>query len=140
MKSPSPHVSVSARVSPLFNFWMPEPVFMEFSMYLMAPEPISMAYFLNPSHQCVCLYVYPPIIARQRLDMQFPKEKTRNNRRIVQCIVFDAARVVSDKSLWVCLCIPLSLLDNSSVNTFPYQWRIVEGVAFLCDPWLSKIE
>jgi hypothetical protein len=26
----------------------------------MATEPISTAYFMNPSHQSVCLYVYPP--------------------------------------------------------------------------------
>jgi hypothetical protein len=36
--------------------------------YIMAPEPISMAYFINPTHQSVCLYVYPPIIARQQLS------------------------------------------------------------------------
>jgi hypothetical protein len=46
---------------------MPESVFMKLGMYIMAPEPISMAYFINPSHQSVCLYVYPPIIARERL-------------------------------------------------------------------------
>jgi hypothetical protein len=33
----------------------------------MAPEPISAVYFINP-HESVCLYVYPPIIARQWLD------------------------------------------------------------------------
>jgi hypothetical protein len=33
----------------------------------MTPEPISTAYFINPSHKSVCLYVYPLIIARQRL-------------------------------------------------------------------------
>jgi hypothetical protein len=27
----------------------------------MAPEPTSTAYFINPSHQNVCLYVYPPV-------------------------------------------------------------------------------
>jgi hypothetical protein len=27
-------------------------------MCVMATEPISMAYFINPSHQSVCLYVY----------------------------------------------------------------------------------
>jgi hypothetical protein len=37
-------------------------------MYIMAPEPISTAYFINPSHQSVCLYVYSPVVARQRLD------------------------------------------------------------------------
>jgi hypothetical protein len=33
----------------------------------MAPEPISTVYFINPSQQSVCLYVYPLIVARQRL-------------------------------------------------------------------------
>jgi hypothetical protein len=28
-------------------------------VYIMAPEPISMACFINPSRQSVCLYVYP---------------------------------------------------------------------------------
>jgi hypothetical protein len=36
-------------------------------MYITAPEPISTAYFVNPSHQSVCLYVYPLIVGRQRL-------------------------------------------------------------------------
>jgi hypothetical protein len=44
---------------------MPEPIFMKLGVYIMAPEPISMAYFINPSHQFV--YVYPPITARQQL-------------------------------------------------------------------------
>jgi hypothetical protein len=36
-------------------------------MYIMAPELISTAYFINPSHQSVCLYVYLLIVACQRL-------------------------------------------------------------------------
>jgi hypothetical protein len=40
---------------------------MEIGIYIMTPEPISTAYFINPSHQSVCLYVYPPTVARQRL-------------------------------------------------------------------------
>jgi hypothetical protein len=36
-------------------------------MHIITPEPISMAYLINPFHQSVCLYVYPQIIARQRL-------------------------------------------------------------------------
>jgi hypothetical protein len=55
-------VCVSRRI----NFWMLEPIFMKLGMYIMAHEPISTAYFLNPSYQSVCLYVYPPIVARQR--------------------------------------------------------------------------
>jgi hypothetical protein len=30
-----------------------------------------LAYFISPSHQSVCLYVYPPIVARQRLGKKF---------------------------------------------------------------------
>jgi hypothetical protein len=29
-------------------------------MYLIAPEPILKVYFVNPSYESVCLYVYPP--------------------------------------------------------------------------------
>jgi hypothetical protein len=43
------------------------PIFIKLGMCIMAPEPISAAYFINPSHQSLCLYVYPPIVARQRL-------------------------------------------------------------------------
>jgi hypothetical protein len=45
---------------------MPEQIFMKLGVYIMTPEPISSGYFINPSHHCVCLYVHPPIVARQR--------------------------------------------------------------------------
>jgi hypothetical protein len=51
---------------------LPEPIFMNLGMYIIAPEPISTAYFINLSHQSVCLYVYPFIIARQRLGKVNP--------------------------------------------------------------------
>jgi hypothetical protein len=35
--------------------------------HLRQAAPISAAYFINPSHQSVWLYVFPPIVARQRL-------------------------------------------------------------------------
>jgi hypothetical protein len=40
------------------NFWMAERNFMELGTCIMALKPISTAYFINPSHQSVC--VYPP--------------------------------------------------------------------------------
>jgi hypothetical protein len=43
----------------LIDFGMPGPIFMKFGMYIMAPESISVTYFINPSRQTVCLYVYP---------------------------------------------------------------------------------
>jgi hypothetical protein len=46
--------------------------------------------------------------------------------------------VVSKESLWVCLCISLSLLGNSSVHTFPRQRRIFGSVFFYAGHVLSK--
>jgi hypothetical protein len=43
-------------VSLAVSFWMLERIFIKFGMYIMAPEPISTAYLINPSHQSVCLY------------------------------------------------------------------------------------
>jgi hypothetical protein len=43
---------------------MPEPILMKLGT---APEPISTVYFINPSHQSVCLYAYTPIVAREWL-------------------------------------------------------------------------
>jgi hypothetical protein len=98
---------------------------MKLGLYIMAPEPISVAYFINPSHQSMCLCVsllgkgsvkfIPPFIARQRLSEHVPAAtNTCNNRRIVGCVC-----------LWVCVCIPLSLLGNNLVKTFPRQRTII---------------
>jgi hypothetical protein len=79
---------------------MAEPIFMKLGMYIMAPEPISTAYFINPSHQSVCLYVSPPIVARQRKGKKKGyrgNEYARNNRRIVGRVFFYAVCVVSRK-------------------------------------------
>jgi hypothetical protein len=55
---------------------MPEPIFMNLGMNIMEPEHISAAYFINPSHQSLCLLSLvgngsakcnPPFDARQRL-------------------------------------------------------------------------
>jgi hypothetical protein len=43
---------------------MPKPIFIKLDMYIMAPEPIPTSYFINPSHESVYLYVYPPISAK----------------------------------------------------------------------------
>jgi hypothetical protein len=51
---------------------MAEPIFMKLGMYIMAPEPISTAYFVNTSRLSVCLYVYPSFVARQRLGKNVP--------------------------------------------------------------------
>jgi hypothetical protein len=39
------------------NFRIPEQIFMKLGMYVIAPESISTAYFINSSNQSVCLHV-----------------------------------------------------------------------------------
>jgi hypothetical protein len=41
---------------------MSEPIFGVFGMYIMAHEPLSTAYFINPFHQSACLYVYHRVL------------------------------------------------------------------------------
>jgi hypothetical protein len=74
----------------------------------------------------------PPYDARKRLGKHVPAAtNTRNNRRIVGCVISYAVRVLSKESLWVSLCIPLLLLGNNTVKTFPRQRRIVRSVVFM---------
>jgi hypothetical protein len=47
---------------------MPEPIFMKFGFYIMAPEPIPAVYVVIPTNHSAWLYAYPPIVARQRLS------------------------------------------------------------------------
>jgi hypothetical protein len=51
--------------------WIPPPPppaleCLKLGMYTMAPKHTSTAYFINPSHQSVCLYI-TPIVARRQL-------------------------------------------------------------------------
>jgi hypothetical protein len=83
------------------NFWMPELIFMKLGMYIMAPEPIASVCFINPSHQsvCMCVCLYPLIVAGQRLGKNVTAAvNTHNSRRIVGCVFFCAVRVISKES------------------------------------------
>jgi hypothetical protein len=83
----------------------------------------------------LCLYVYPPIVARQRLGIYVTATtNTGNKRRISGGVVFYAMNVVSKESL----CNPVSLLGNGSLNTFPWQQSIVGGVVFYAVRVVSK--
>jgi hypothetical protein len=56
---------------PPIYFWIAEQFFMKLGAYITF-EPISTAYFLNPSPQFVCLYVYAAIVASQRFGKNIP--------------------------------------------------------------------
>jgi hypothetical protein len=58
---------------------------MKFGMYVLILDPISAAYFINPSHQSVCLYVYPPTVASQRFGKHDPASTKNCLRRRFLC-------------------------------------------------------
>jgi hypothetical protein len=93
------------------NFWIREPIFMKMCIYIMAPEPISTACFINPPISlCVCMWI-PPFIVRQRLGKHvLAATNICNNRKNVWCVTFYAVRILSNESLWVCLYTSLSFL------------------------------
>jgi hypothetical protein len=64
-----------------------------------------------------------PFVASQRFDKHVPAARNTHNSRIVGRL---------------CLCIPLSLVGNSSVKTFPRQRRVVGGVIFCAVCVVSK--
>jgi hypothetical protein len=59
---------------PPIKFRTPEPIFMYFGMYIMAPESISIAYFLNLTHQFVCLYVFYLSLLGNGLVIMLPRQ------------------------------------------------------------------
>jgi hypothetical protein len=61
------HDAVCVSVNPSINFWIPEPIFMKLCIYILTLELIWTAYFINPSHQSVCLYRICTPLSRQRL-------------------------------------------------------------------------
>jgi hypothetical protein len=46
---------------------MAKPIYVELGMYIIVAEPISIAYFINPFHQSVFVYVHPSTVSMQQL-------------------------------------------------------------------------
>jgi hypothetical protein len=90
---------------------------------------------MTPISLCVCMCI---LSSKGSVKRYRGNEYARKNGRIVGRIVFFAVRVVSKESLWVCVCIPLKLLGNGSVKTFPRQRRIVGGAVCYVVHFLSK--
>jgi hypothetical protein len=70
------------------NFWISESIFMELGTYINAPEPISTAYFLNPSR-------IHPSVARQRLGKSVTAE-TNTHATIEELFDVSYERKVDD--------------------------------------------
>jgi hypothetical protein len=120
------------------NFWMPESIFMKLGMYIYHGTWAHLNGVLHKSLPSVCASIcisllsllgngsvkcIPHFIARQWLGKHIT---AATNTRICWTLVS------------VGLCIPLSLLCNNSVKTFPRQRRIVGGVVFYAVRVVSK--
>jgi hypothetical protein len=97
---------------------------MKLGMHITAAGPISTAYFINPSHHTMCT---PPNVTRQRLGKCIPHFVTRQR---LGKHVSAAINIRNNRRILGRLCIPLSLLSNGSVKTFPPQRRNIWGVVF----------
>jgi hypothetical protein len=81
-------LSVSLCSPPPFNFRMPEPIFTKLGMYVMAPELISTAHFIN-------LYVYPSVFVWYLLCKNvMATTNTRNKIRIVGHFLCGPCRII----------------------------------------------
>jgi hypothetical protein len=61
----------------------------------MTPDPTSAVYFINPSHQSLCLFAYPLFVARQRLGKHVTiATNTHARKRIIGDAVSYTVRVV----------------------------------------------
>jgi hypothetical protein len=81
--------------TPLYNFWMPEQVFMKFGLYIMAPEPISNG-VLHKSLPSICVSTARSLLGNGLVKSYRGKEYTRN--RTVGRVVLYAVRVVPKES------------------------------------------
>jgi hypothetical protein len=72
------HHAVCVCDSPLINWRTPEPIFTKLGMYIMAPEPISMAYLINPSHQCVYMCISLSLLDNGLVKRYHGNEYTSN--------------------------------------------------------------
>jgi hypothetical protein len=104
--------------------------------------PISLCLYMCPSYRCQ---------AKARLNVSllsalgngsvnmFLRQGIQATREELLDSSFSMLSASYQKeSLWVCLCIPLSLLCNNSVKTFPRQRRIVGRVVFNAVSVVSK--
>jgi hypothetical protein len=103
----------------------PEPVFMKLGMYVMAPEPISTAYVINPSQQSVCLYVYLlSLLGNDSVGMLTRQQIHTQNLNFSEITPFSASTSLIqyssfyEKSEW-----RIVTFDRLILYSVPYIWR-----------------
>jgi hypothetical protein len=94
---------------------------MNLDMFVMAADPISTAYFINPSHQSVCLYVCPSyrVYFASLLGNTFPRQW---------------AHAIIKVFLYICVnvgpCVSITLLGKNSEKYSRGNEEFARGVDF----------
>jgi hypothetical protein len=117
------HHAPCVSVNPPYQIWMPEPNLRVLECnYIMTPEHISTVYFINPSHESVCLYVYLLSLLGNGSVKTLPRRRMHTNKKIVGRVVFYEIRVATKES-------GLIILPRTScyIVILPFT----EGVRFL---------
>jgi hypothetical protein len=121
---------------------MPELIFTKLGTDIMATEPVSKAYFINPSHQCVCLCVYASyrckataLLIVSLLSVQGNSSVNTLPRQWKNYWIrhFYAVRVLSKESTWVSVCPPL-VARRQHGKDVPAATKHCWRRRFLCAP------
>jgi hypothetical protein len=109
----------------------------------MAPEPISTAYFINPSHQSVCLNVHPLIDARQQRGKNITAAtSTQSSRRMVGRVNFYAVHVVKKRGdyLWPELFLtPDISVPHDNITLFPGLLELGHFALYKFSPSMQQL-
>jgi hypothetical protein len=103
------------------NFWMRERLLMKVSIYVMASEPISTVYFINPSHQSVSVCVFLLSLIGNGSVMCLPLSLLDNSLHQASCVAF---KTWAHTCLFSCpaLAPPLCLLFKLT----SWSWALLE--------------
>jgi hypothetical protein len=80
------HHAVCISVHRRYQLLLAELVFMKFGMYIMVHRPIQRTYSKKPHHQSICLCMYLPIVAKQRLCKNVTMHYVVQKQNLLNCI------------------------------------------------------
>jgi hypothetical protein len=120
---------------------MPEQIFIKFGMYIMAPEPISTAYFVNPSHHSICIYMYHIFVPRQRLVKKVTVAKNiHTSLSVAVRIVSKERRLLVLPRTYCFLCNLSSLSIATRLRTGEASFDFQQEQRFFCSlPSLDRL-
>jgi hypothetical protein len=104
---------------------MPEPVFFNLRMYIVVPEPIWMAYFINRCHHSACLSLLLSLLGIGLVKTFLRQRIHEKNESCLEAFSMRSVPYQRRAFGFVCAS-PYRLLGNGSVNAFPrqnYFWR-----------------